>query len=194
MNAKQRRAIKRANTRRIMSGMLFATEAPPWSKTTADEILANCRRLLGYTPMADFAAGYELRSRYVWPRLPVVYGVHVQAIAALLIVVALLSSCAAPQSSSRPVCGPCIAPSSGPVYLDELQVRQLLAGVEREEGTIRAERDEALTGKTIAEQYADQVRRDAVIYGTLAATISAAVAAAIAASIMAQHAQPAVSK
>lgn len=52
---------------------VHATAAPPWSKQTADEIIANCRKLLGHSPMADFVAGYELRARFVWPQRPMVH-------------------------------------------------------------------------------------------------------------------------
>lgn len=52
---------------------VHASEAPPWSKQTADEIIANCRALLGRTVMADVVAGFELRSHFVWPQRPMVH-------------------------------------------------------------------------------------------------------------------------
>lgn len=92
------------------------------------------------------------------------------------IVLLLLTSCASTTTLRAP-CAPCLQPASGPIALDAIAVRELLAGVALEEGDLAAQRDEQAKRADIAESYAANVQLHAALGGTGGAILAAVIAA-----------------
>lgn len=92
------------------------------------------------------------------------------------IVIIVLVSCAPVHTLLAPPMIPCVA-SSGPVFLDSVGVRELLAGVALEAGDLAAQRDEQAKRADIAESYAANVQLHAALGGTGGAILAAVIAA-----------------